>query len=74
MKAAKMDKTSVDATWDRFLYIPELSNKLLEHFNAEAEWAKETGKVKPETQTPNFREVIYDSALKSVKPENVNLK
>src|SRR3989338_6988308 len=73
MKRAKMDKTSVDSTWDKFLYNPGLSKKFIQQLNAEAQWAKETGKVTPETQIPDFKEFIYDSALKSVKPESVEI-
>ncbi len=73
MKNTNLDKTSIDGIWDKFSHNPELTNKLLEQLNAEAQWAKETGKVTPETQIPNFKEFIYDSALKSVKPENVGV-
>ncbi|MBI4170576.1 MAG: ABC transporter substrate-binding protein [Candidatus Aenigmarchaeota archaeon] len=73
MKSAKMDKASVDGTWDKFSYNTGLSNKLLEQLNAEAKWAKETGKAKPETQIPDFREMIYDSALKSVDSKSVSI-
>ena len=73
MKNTNLDKTAVDTIWDKFLSNPELTDKLLEQLNAEAQWAKETGKVKPETPIPNFREFIYDSALRAVKPENVQI-
>ena len=73
MKNTNLDKSAVDGIWDKFSHDPELTDKLLEQLNAEARWAKETGKVTPETQIPNFMEFIYDTALKSVKPENVRI-
>ncbi len=73
MNSTKLDKTTVDGIWDKFSPNPELTDKLLEYLDAEAQWAKETGKVTPETQVPDFKEYIYDSALKSVKPENTRI-
>jgi NitT/TauT family transport system substrate-binding protein len=73
MKNTNLDKTTVDGIWDKFSNNPELTDTLLQQLDAEAKWAKETGKVTPETQIPNFREFIYVSALKSVKPESVEI-
>ena len=68
-----LDKTTVDVIWDKFLSNPELTSKLLEQLNAEARWAKETGKVTNDTKTPDFDEYIYRDGLKKVKAENVKI-
>jgi hypothetical protein len=50
-----------------------LSQKLLDYWNAQAIWAKETAKVTPETKIPDFRKVVEPRFLKKEKPEAVKL-
>lgn len=73
MKYSKLDKNTVDGIWDNFVYKPTLNELLLKYLNAEAEWAIETGKVKPDTKIPNFSEYIYRELLMKVKPEYVTI-
>lgn len=69
----KLDKDVIDGIWGNFSFKPSLVQKLIDYWNAQAIWAKETGKVTPETQIPDFRNVVDDRFLKKVKPEAVRL-
>ncbi|MBM3308715.1 MAG: ABC transporter substrate-binding protein [Candidatus Altiarchaeales archaeon] len=69
----KLDKKTLDGIWGNFEFKPALNNLLLEYWNLEAEWAKETGKVKNEAQIPDFKAYIYKDALLKVKPEAVTI-
>ena len=73
MQYTKLDKETVDGIWDSFDFRIALTSQLLEYLNREAQWAKDTGKVKPETATPNFRDIIFDAPLKKVAPSAVEL-
>jgi ABC-type nitrate/sulfonate/bicarbonate transport system substrate-binding protein len=72
-KITNLDMKTMNVIWPAYSYDARLDGKLLDQLNEEAQWAKETGKVTPETHVPNFRELIYDSVLKSLKPENVGV-
>jgi len=69
----KLDKDVIDGIWGNFSFKPSLVQKLIDYWNAQAIWAKETGKVTPETQIPDFRNVVDDRFLKKLKPEAVKL-
>ncbi len=69
----KLDKETVDGIWNNFDFRIALTPQLLEYLNREAQWAKDTGKVKPETATPNFRDIIFDAPLKKISPSAVEL-
>ena len=59
--------------WDNFVYKPALNELLPNYLNAEAQWAIETGKVKPDAKIPDFNEYIYREPLRKVKPEAVTI-
>lgn len=73
VKYTKLDKETVDGIWNSFDFRIALTSQLLEFWNREAQWAKDSGKVKPETATPNFRDIIFDAPLKKVSPSAVEL-
>ncbi len=69
----KLDKDVIDGIWKNFAFRPALTQKLIDYWNAQAIWAKDTAKVTPDTRIPNFRELIEDRFLKKVKPGAVKL-
>lgn len=73
IKYTKLDKETVDGIWNSFDFRIALTPQLLEYLNREAQWAKDVGKVKPETATPNFRDIIFDAPLKKVSSSAVEL-
>ena len=73
MKYTKLDKETVDGIWSSFDFRVVLTPQLLEYLTREAQWAKDTGKVKPETATPNFRDIIFDAPLREVSSSAVEL-
>lgn len=73
MKYTKLDKATVDGIWSSFDFRIVLTPHLLDYFNREVQWAKDTGKVKPGTAIPNFRDIIFDAPLKTVSPSAVEL-
>ena len=73
MKYSKLDRETIDGIWDNFVYKPALNELLPNYLNAEAQWAIETGKVKPDTKIPDFSEYIYEEPLRKVKPEYVTI-
>jgi ABC-type nitrate/sulfonate/bicarbonate transport system substrate-binding protein len=72
-KYTKLDRDVIDGIWGNFAFRPALVQKLIDYWNAQAIWAKDTKMVTPDTQVPNFREVIEDRFLKKVKPDAVKL-
>lgn len=73
VKYTKLDKETVDGIWSSFDFRIALTPQLLEYWNREAQWAKDSGKVKPETVVPNFRDIIFDAPLKEVSSSAVEL-
>lgn len=73
IKYTKLDKETVDGIWNSFDFRIALTPQLLEYWNREAQWAKDSGKVKPETVVPNFRDIIFDAPLKKVSSSAVEL-
>jgi NitT/TauT family transport system substrate-binding protein len=73
IKYTKLDKETVDGIWDSFDFRIALTPQLLEYWDREARWAKDTGKIKPETVTPNFRDIIFDTPLKKISSSAVEL-
>jgi ABC-type nitrate/sulfonate/bicarbonate transport system substrate-binding protein len=69
----KLDSDVVDGIWKNFAFRPALSQKLVDFWNAQAIWAKETAKVTPDTKIPNFRNVVEARFLRKVKPDAVKL-
>jgi NitT/TauT family transport system substrate-binding protein len=69
----KLDRDVVDGIWGNFAFRPALGQKLVDYWNAQAIWAKETAKVTPDTTIPDFRNVVEARFLKKVKPDAVKL-
>ncbi len=72
-KYTKLDRDVIDGIWQNFVFRPALVQKLIDYWNAQAIWAKDTKKVTPDTQIPNFRDIVEDRFLKKVKPDAVKL-
>ncbi len=73
IRYTKLDKETIDRIWNSFDFRIALTPQLLEYWNREAQWAKDSGKVKPETVTPNFRDIIFEAPLKKVSSSAVEL-
>ena len=73
MQYTKLDKKILDNIWDSFDFRVALTPNLLEYWQREAEWAKDTGKVTPDTAIPDFRDIIFDEPLKNLKPSAVEI-
>jgi sulfonate transport system substrate-binding protein len=69
----KLDRDVIDGIWKNFVFKPALVQKLIEYWNSQAVWAKQTAKVTPDTKLPNFRDIVEPRFLKKVKPESVKL-
>ena len=69
----KLDRDVIDGIWKNFSFRPALVQKLLDYWNAQAIWAKETTKVTPDTKIPNFLSVVEPRFLRKVKPDAVKL-
>lgn len=71
----KLDADVVDGIWRSFVFRPAITSQLVQYWEAEAEWAKETGKVDKATPTPEFRSKVIDASfLLRVSPESVRLE
>lgn len=70
----KLDKDVIDGIWKNFVFAPTLNTRLIDYQNQEAAWAKEKGDIPAATQLPDFRNSIFAEALKSIKPEAVQLQ
>lgn len=73
MKYTKLDNETMDGIWNSFDFRIALTPQLLQYLNREAQWAKDTGKVKNDTATPNFRDIIFYAPLKKIAPSAVEL-
>jgi len=71
MKYTKLDKLTIDGIWDSFDFHIALTSQLGEYLNREAQWAKDSGKVKEGTATPNFKDIIWDQPLKNINPSAI---
>lgn len=69
----KLDRNIIDGIWKNFSFKLALNRKLIQYWNAEAEWAKATDKVSFDTPIPNFKNMIETQFLKKVNPKAVNL-
>ena len=69
----KLDRDIIDGVWGHFSFKPALTQKLIDYWNAQAIWAKDTGKVQPNTEIPNFRGIIDDRFLQKVNQDAVNI-
>jgi len=69
----KSNKETMDTVWGNFDFRVALTPDLIELWNQEAQWAKDTGKITEETAIPNFRNIIFSDSLKKVAPSAVEL-
>ncbi|MEK7068895.1 MAG: ABC transporter substrate-binding protein [Patescibacteria group bacterium] len=68
--STKLDIQTLSGIWNKFYFGLRLDDHLVELLNATAQWAKDTGNVKPDSEIPNFRSIIYDGPLKNVSPSS----
>lgn len=67
----QLDKETLSNIWPNLTLSLNLDKKLVPTMEKEAQWAKDTGKVKNETITPNFQDSIFDTPLRKVSPSAV---
>ena len=70
----KLDRSVIDGIWNNYSFTPALGQGLLDDLNAEALWAKDTGKITPDTKIPDFSQVIVAHFLEQIAPQEVTLK
>ncbi|MFA6254357.1 MAG: ABC transporter substrate-binding protein [Candidatus Paceibacterota bacterium] len=69
----KLDVATLTSIWPLMSLHLDLSQRLVSTMNNEAQWAKEIGKIKPETVIPNFLDIVSSTALKNVSPSSVQI-
>lgn len=69
----RLDRSVIDGIWGNFSFRPFLGRNLIEYWEQEGVWAKESGKVAPETALPDFRGLVDDRFLRKVDPSAVSL-
>lgn len=72
-KHTKLDQATISGIWPNFQFDAALTPKLLAVWQAQAQWAKDTGKVPADTAIPDFRNIIADETLRTIKPEAVTI-
>jgi sulfonate transport system substrate-binding protein len=72
-KYTKLDPTVVDGIWNNFSFKVALNQKLMDDWNAEAIWALDTAKVRPDTKVPDFNKFVDSRFLKRVNSSAVRL-
>lgn len=68
-----LNMETIDAIWSSYDFSIALTKQLLENFKKETDWAKKTGKVKLDSEIPDFNQVIYTKALKDLDATRVDL-
>lgn len=69
----KLDASVADGIWNNFSFKPALGPSLLEYWNDETAWAKETGKIPQDFKAPDFRTILEPSFLQAVSPSSVSI-
>ncbi len=69
----KLDTDVVEGIWQNFSFKTALDQKLIDYWNAEAIWARETAKVTPGTKIPDFKGFVASEFLKKVHGTAVKL-
>lgn len=69
----KLERSVIDGIWANFSFKLALSQKVVDYWNAESVWARDAGKITPDTKIPDFHLIIDDRFLKKLKPEAVKL-
>ena len=72
-KYTKLDRGIINGIWSDFTFKIALTPELLSDWNAEARWAKATGKVTPQTEVPNFSGYVDSRFLQEVDPSAVRI-
>jgi ABC-type nitrate/sulfonate/bicarbonate transport system substrate-binding protein len=67
-KYTKLDAETLSGIWKSFVWGTALTPELLRVWEAEAAWAKGTGKVPPDAATPDFRRVLATGFAPKGKP------
>jgi ABC-type nitrate/sulfonate/bicarbonate transport system substrate-binding protein len=73
-KYTKLDPAIIDGIWHDFSFKLALTQQLMADWNAEAQWARTTGMVTPQTAIPDFAQSIDSQFLSTIDPEAVKLK
>lgn len=70
----KLDLDVVNGIWGNFAFRPALTRELIDTWNDEVEWAKQTDKVPKSVARPDFRhDVISEAFLRHVSPTSVKI-
>jgi ABC-type nitrate/sulfonate/bicarbonate transport system substrate-binding protein len=62
----KLDRDVIDGIWANFVFKPALTPELLQVWEAQAAWARDTRKVPADTPTPDFRRIIDGRFLEAL--------
>ncbi len=73
-KYTRLDLETVRAIWPSFVFRPALTPELLRVWQAQADWARETGQVQASTPAPDFRTLIESRFLSDVRPTAVGIR
>ncbi len=74
IKYTKLDKKIVDDIWGNFVFKPAINNLFIEYTTAEARWTIEKGTYPPDTEIPDFRQVLYPDFLRKLDPDAVTIE
>jgi len=72
VKRLKMDRETLNATWDSFHFALFLDQPILTSLEDEARWTMRNG-LGDAREIPNYLEYLHSDALKAVKPEAVQI-
>jgi len=73
-KYTRLDRDVIDAIWASFVFKPALTQKLLDDWAAEAEWARVTGKVPADAKIVGFNDILEPQFLKEADPSMVTYR
>lgn len=73
MKYTGLDAKTLDGVWVNFVPRVSLTPQLIDFWNRQVPWAKETGKAAATAATPDFNEMIIKTPLEHVAPERIEL-
>lgn len=74
IKYTKLEQQVVDDIWDNFIFKPVINHLFLDYTTAQAKWYVEKGTFPPDTEIPNFKDVIYFDLLRSIDPAAVSIE
>ena len=69
----KLDRDVIDGIWRNYSFKVSLNHRLIDYWNQEAIWARETAKVTPETKVPDFQSYVEKRFLQDLKADAVRL-